>query len=118
MPAQQSSKPGGAQKSPQRRSWPFGARGVPADCDDLDVAAWFAIREQTDGELPRQDLETWVLEQRARRTRDVLGPEPMTEAELAQLHADLAGYARARNAESETPPQPPIAPCFAGRLPR
>jgi len=59
---------------PPNRHRPFGAPDVPPGCDDYDVAVWFAIREQIDGELPRQDLDSWVLEQRARRTRDVTDP--------------------------------------------
>lgn len=60
-----------------RQAWPW--HSVPADCTDYDAAAWYAVRARGDGELPRQDLGRWVLEQRARRSRDVLGPAPAAE---------------------------------------
>jgi hypothetical protein len=63
------------------------APGVPADCFDYDSALWFAIREQTDGELPRQSLRRWGAEQAVRRSRDVLGPLPVDHERLL---ADLA----------------------------
>jgi hypothetical protein len=70
-----------------RTAWPWNA--APPGIDDYDEAAWYAVRATSDGELPRQDLETWILEQRARRTRDVLPPRLMTEADHEQLRDDL-----------------------------
>jgi hypothetical protein len=71
-----------------RQAWPW--HSAPADCEDFDAATWHASRAIGDGELPRQSLEEWVAEQRARRSRDVLEPEPVTEAEHEQLRVDLA----------------------------
>jgi hypothetical protein len=82
---------GGSAKAPRRCDWPFGARGVPPECNaDLDAATWYAIRTQTNGELPRQPLDEWVREQRARTSRAVLDPEPLTEQEHWTLMAEVA----------------------------
>jgi len=70
-----------------RAAWPW--HSAPADVDDYDEALWYWVRATSDGEYPRQSLRRWVLEQRARRSRDVRGPAPMTEAEHEQLRADL-----------------------------
>jgi hypothetical protein len=84
-----------------RTAWPW--HSAPGDCTDYDEATWYACRKSSGGELPRQDRGTWVIEQRARRTRDVLPPPPFTEADHAALQADLAAYARERNADSGIP---------------
>ena len=65
-----------------RAVWPW--HSAPAACTDWDAASWYALRsasaEMGGPLLPRQDLETWVREQRARRTRDAVGHElPITE---------------------------------------
>lgn len=91
--------------------WPWSSPHVPDSIDDYDSAVWFAVRGQADGELPRQDLETWVREQRASRSRDRLGPRPLTDGEHAQLLSDIASEWR-RVAERPTLRQ------FTGRLPR
>ncbi len=88
-----------------RTTWPW--HSAPAGVDDYDAAVWHAVRAASVGELPRQDLKTWILEQRARRTRDVLPPWPTTEAEHAQLRADLIeAWAH------------PVPTRYLGRLPR
>jgi hypothetical protein len=57
-----------------RTAWPW--RSAPDDVTDYDEAAWYTVRATRERQLPRKDLETWILEQRARRSRDVLEPEP------------------------------------------
>jgi len=52
-------------------TWPW--HSAPANVADYDEAVWYAVRSTSGGELPRQDLEAWTLEQRARRLRDVIG---------------------------------------------
>jgi hypothetical protein len=51
----------------ERDRWPWNM--APADCLDWDEATWHAVRYATDGELPRQSLRRWALEQRVRRSR-------------------------------------------------
>lgn len=63
-----------------RHAWPWWA--TPEDCEDYDEATWHSARQDTDGALPRQSLEEWVREQRARRSRDV--------THQGQHHASLA----------------------------
>jgi hypothetical protein len=63
------------------------------------------------GQLPLQSLERWVLEQRVRRSRDVLEPRPYTEADHEQLRADLTAAWRALERQ-------PLVRRFTGRLPR
>jgi len=69
-----------------RDSWPWNQ--APANVDDYDAALWYAIRRRSEivggYQLPVQDLETWISEQRARRHRDVLEPEPVDYA-LAEM---------------------------------
>jgi len=68
-------------------AWPW--HSAPADIDDLDAATWYAIRRRSEVvggyQLPVQDLEQWVTEQRARRHRDVLEPDPEPEPEPVDL---------------------------------
>jgi hypothetical protein len=96
-----------------RTTWPW--HSAPVGCNDYDAAVWHATRARSEAVggylLPRQDLEVWVLEQRARRSREVLGPEPLTDTGHAQLRADLAVAWRGLDSS-------PSARRFAGRLPR
>lgn len=57
-----------------RTTWPW--CHAPRDCQCWDTAVWFAVRHDTDGELPRQSLGEWVAEQGDRRHRAVLNPTP------------------------------------------
>jgi hypothetical protein len=88
-----------------RTAWPW--HSAPNDVTDYDEATWHASRRSSQGQLPRQSIGRWVLEQRARRSRDVLEPAPMTEADREQLRADLiAAWAH------------PVPTRYVGRLPR
>ena len=73
-----------------RTIWPW--HSAPADCDDYDAAIWHAIRQGSNSQLPRQSLDRWVLEQRARRSRDVMQPPLLREVEHEQLRVDLIAF--------------------------
>jgi len=93
-----------------RRGWPW--HSAPPDCDDYDAAVWFAIRKHTEGELPRQDVETWVARQRA--SRDVWEWQPpalLTDAEHDLLRAEVSDALR-------QPMPTPLLRRYTGRLPR
>lgn len=70
-----------------RTEWPW--IHAPIDCSDYDEAEWHSLQYSSDGMMPRQTCDEWVAEQAARRTRDVLPPEPLSESEHDRLRIDL-----------------------------
>lgn len=75
-----------------RTAWPWNY--APPECEDYDAAVWHAVRRTSELAggylLPQQDLETWVREQRASRSRERIGSEPLTDAEHTALLAAIA----------------------------
>lgn len=57
---------------------------APPDVTDVDAAQWWATRRQTNGALPRQDLDTWTNRMHAARAEEEARYKATTETAAQQ----------------------------------